>query len=887
MVGTITAITPIATAAPVLPSPEPPPPATSVPTQPPIAPPTQPPPTSKPDSGGGDNGNGGGSDPTATPRPPTPTPTPLPQLSIGDAAVTEGDSGTTNAIFTVNLSTEASNVVTVNYNTITGSAGLSDFINTSGTLTFAPGVTSQTIAVPVQGDLIDEGASETFSLILSSPVNASLAADTGLGTITDDDAATLSIGDAAVTEGNSDVTAAVFTVTLSTPSAFTVSVDAATTNDTALAGSDYLAATGRLTFAPGVTALSFTVAVSGDLIVENNETFLVNLTNETNATIADSSGLGTITNDDTAFLSINDVSVLESDPAAVFTVTLSTPSVTPVTVNFAATNGSAIAGADFVTRSGTLTFAPGITTQLVSIPISNDVLDELTETFTVNLSGASVGITTGVGLGTIIDDDPLPALTINDVSLTEGNDPATTEAVFTVTLSPVSGRQVTVDYATTDSSATGGVDYITATGRITFTAGITRRTITVTVYGDTTDEITETFFVDLSNAAFATILDSRGTGSIIDDDKNEQKADLSISKTASTDSIAAGEVLTYTLTITNNGPAPAQNLVITDDLPNQVTLKSGSVLTGNWVLLMHLDENPAGHTTVIADSSGNSNDGTLTTNDGATNKSVAGQFGQAISFDGVDDYILIPRPITDDFTISFWFNTTQVVGGSTRDWWEGAGLVDADVRGPDNDFGVTLGSGGRILFGVGNPNVTISSPDAAPLNDGQWHHVVATRHKAGGAMILYVDGVEVSSGTGSTNSLTAPPNMRLGSLQTGVASRFFDGLIDEVTIFDRAISAGEVAALASPQRLCIGSDPVVCQANTLAAGSEITFTLVVTVANGFSGVLTNTAQVVSSIFDSMPGDNNTIETTTVTSGLPTLSINKESQRIFLPIIQQR
>ncbi len=350
-------------------------------------------------------------------------------------------------------------------------------------------------------------------------------------------------------------------------------------------------------------------------------------------------------------------------------------------------------------------------------------------------------------------------------------------------------------------------------------------------------------------------------------------ADLTITKSDNPDPVTAGETLTYTLSIANNGPSPAQNLVITDNLPANVAINSGSVLTGNRVLLMHLDENPATDTSAIADSSGNSNNGVLTTNDGAANKSVGGQFDQAISFDGTDDYILIPRPITDDFTISFWFSSTQVVGGSTTQWWQGRGLVDGEVVGNFDDFGVSLGSGGRVHFGVGfGPDVTITSPGATPLNDGQWHHVAATRDGTTGAMILYVDGVQASSGAGSTNSRTASPNLRIGSLQSGVAGRFFNGLIDEVTVFDRTLSAGEVVALASPYGLCTDSNPVTCQVKTLAAGDSITFTISVNVNSAFSGVLTNTAAVTSATFDPILINNTAVETASVPAILTTLSI---------------
>ncbi|MEH2114424.1 MAG: Calx-beta domain-containing protein [Nostoc sp.] len=200
---------------------------------------------------------------------------------------------------------------------------------------------------------------------------------------------TLSINNISVTEGNTGTTNATFTVTLSAASTSAVTVNYATANGTATAGSDYTATTGTLTFNPGNTSKTLTVAVTGDTIFEPNETFFVNLSNATNSTIADNQGLGTILNDDANLptLSINDITVVEGqNPQAVLTVTLSSASSQAVTVNYATTPGTATANTDYTTRSGTLTFAANTTTATITVPILNDNLNEANETFSVNLS---------------------------------------------------------------------------------------------------------------------------------------------------------------------------------------------------------------------------------------------------------------------------------------------------------------------------------------------------------------------------------------------------------------------------------------------------------------------------------------------------------------------
>ncbi|BAY23309.1 polymorphic membrane protein [Calothrix sp. NIES-2100] len=199
----------------------------------------------------------------------------------------------------------------------------------------------------------------------------------------------LSIKDISVTEGNTGTTNATFTVTLSAASTSAVTVNYATANGTATAGSDYTATTGTLTFNPGDTSKTLNVAVAGDTTFEPNETFFVNLSNATNATIADNQALGTILNDDANLpnLSINDITVVEGQTSqAVLTVTLSSASSQAVTVKYTTAPGTATANADYTTSSGTLTFAANTTTAKITVPILNDNLSEANETFQVNLS---------------------------------------------------------------------------------------------------------------------------------------------------------------------------------------------------------------------------------------------------------------------------------------------------------------------------------------------------------------------------------------------------------------------------------------------------------------------------------------------------------------------
>ena len=291
---------------------------------------------------------------------------------------------------------------------------------------------------------------------------------------------------------------------------------------TATAGTDYTTTSGTLTFTPGQTQQTISVPVIGDALNEPNETFQVTLSNPTNATIASGSATGTITNDDgVPQLSIGNASVTEGNSSSVtapFTVTLSAASGQTVTVGYATAAGTAAAGSDFTTTAGTLTFAPGTTTQTINVPVLPDTIDEANETFTVGLSNATnATISTTTGTGTIVDNDTAPSLSIGNTSVTEGNS-GTVNATLTVTLSAASGQTVTVNYATADGSATSPADYTSTSGTLSFSPGQTSKTITVGVKGDTLDEANDTINVDLSNPANATIADSQGVITVNDDD---------------------------------------------------------------------------------------------------------------------------------------------------------------------------------------------------------------------------------------------------------------------------------------------------------------------------------------------------------------------------------
>jgi hypothetical protein len=230
----------------------------------------------------------------------SPPPLPPPSSSVGDATITEGNTGTTNATFTVTLSKAVGADVTVHYETANGSAlAGSDYIAASGTVTIPAGQTSRTFTVAVKGDRVAE-PTEYFTVNLSSPTNATIGDGQGTGTILDEDTSpSISISDVTKYEGNSGTTKFVFTVSLSAASDSRVTVNFATSNGSAKKNdNDYVANSGKLTFAPGQTSKTITISVKGDKKKESDETFFVTLTKANGALIDDDQGVGTILNDD-------------------------------------------------------------------------------------------------------------------------------------------------------------------------------------------------------------------------------------------------------------------------------------------------------------------------------------------------------------------------------------------------------------------------------------------------------------------------------------------------------------------------------------------------------------------------------------------------------------
>ena len=484
---------------------------------------------------------------------------PEPSLSINSLSVTEGDTGTANLVFTVTLNTASGKEVTVNYadaGTGTATSGTDYTALSSGTLTFTAGDTSEQITVTVSGDNLDEN-DETVLITLSGASNASIATATGTGTITDDEATpavTLALSPTEIPEnGGSSTVTATLDVVSSADTTITVAAEAGANTD----GSDFTLSSARtLTIAAGATTSTGTVTISAedDAADEANKIVRVTgtATNSVGVTQPPEVTLTIVDDDGQSGVYLDSPSVTEGDSGQTtltFTVRVSPASPTPVTVEYAdAGAGTATAGADYgAVTAGSLSFAANDTSRTVAVTVVGDTLDEHDETVVLTLSNptnASLG--TATGAGTITDDDDPPTLTLSSPSVNEG-DVGSVNLTYTVTLSAVSGRSVTVDYADTGTgTATAGTDYATASGTLTIPAGSLSGTFALAVFGDGRDEANETVVMELRNADGATIATGTGTGTITDDDGQPT---LTIDSPSVNEGDSGSTDLTFTVTL--------------------------------------------------------------------------------------------------------------------------------------------------------------------------------------------------------------------------------------------------------------------------------------------------------------------------------------------------
>ncbi|HEX8352073.1 MAG TPA: Calx-beta domain-containing protein [Pyrinomonadaceae bacterium] len=397
-----------------------------------------------------------------------------------------------------------SQTTTVSYATADGTATAgSDYTAASGTLTFSPGETSKSVTIQIRQDNVYEGT-ESFSLTLGTPSGGAVLSGPSSVTVTlsdDEFRPSISIANVRVNEGQSGQTDAQLLVTLSNASVETVAVNYATADGTAAAGSDYTAASGTLTFPPLTTSALVTVKVSGDFQIEPDETFTATLSAPSNGSLSRSQATGTIANDDGAgrFQFGAATYRLSEDGGGVLVTVNRVGGVTgAVSVNYAASGGTATAGPDYAPVSGTLAFAEGEESKSFTVAVTNDTNDEPDETVQLSLSAPSAGAVLGspsVAVLTIANDDR-PLFQFDTLFYAAGE--ASGKVVLGVTRTGDPSGPASVSYSTSDGTAGEVSDSNLTLGTLHFAAGETRKSVTVLVTNDAFAEPAETFLVTLS-----------------------------------------------------------------------------------------------------------------------------------------------------------------------------------------------------------------------------------------------------------------------------------------------------------------------------------------------------------------------------------------------------
>jgi Autotransporter beta-domain/Calx-beta domain len=458
------------------------------------------------------------------------------------------DGGEPGSAVTVNIIQSAvSGTDTVVSLTYAGTAtNLTDYIRPPS-VTIPAGSTTATITLPVVDDTIVEG-NET--VIVNLAVNTSNPAITASGsatkTIVDNDTASLAINNVTISEGGGTAT---FTVTLTGVTKSTFTVGYATSNGTALAGSDYTAKTGTVAFAANAASpqtRTFTVVILNDTVVEASEAATLTLSGLSNTfngglTITGSVGTLTITDNDTAAVTI--ANTTDGNEAGlvsgVMTVSQSRLSSTPTTVSYTV-SGSAISGTDYTALSGSVIIPANTLTTTITIPVLQDSIVEGAETVVVGLVAATSNpaiTASGSATNTIADDD-FASVTIANTA--DGAEPST-NGTLTVTQSAVSASDTVIALGY-GGTATNATDY-TRPASVTIPAGSTTATITLTMVDDALVEGSET--VDVTLASVSSGL-----------------ATLGATLTA-TNTIADDDAAVVTIVNTTDGAEPATNGVLT------------------------------------------------------------------------------------------------------------------------------------------------------------------------------------------------------------------------------------------------------------------------------------------------------------------------------------
>ncbi|HON07929.1 MAG TPA: Calx-beta domain-containing protein, partial [Verrucomicrobiota bacterium] len=438
----------------------------------------------------------------------------------------------TNAVITVRRNGGTTGSVMVDYSTTNGTATTGvDYTDVSGTLTFPEGETMQTFLVPIIDDK-DIESPETVLLALSNPTDGAeldFQSTAVLTIISDDSLVQFRAPNYTVNENAVSGFAVIEVQRLGSTNGY-ASVDVKIVGGTATAILDYTDSSGRITFAPGETSKNFILPIINDLLVEGNETVLLQITNPSiGVAIGLANATLTIVDDDfaagTIQFSADHYTVNEYETNAVITVIRTNGSTGVVSVDYTTSDGSATAGLDYVPQSGTITFAEGETMKTFNVPIIADTLFETNETVLLTLSnprGAS---------GVVLGSPSHAILTILNNELVNGSlsfsapqysiEETNTVLVINVNRQFGNAGDISVGFQTYDITATAGLDYVATNGVLTWTNGeFGSKPIYIQILDDNFVEGDEEFGVSILNPGGGATLgiNTNAIVKIIDDD---------------------------------------------------------------------------------------------------------------------------------------------------------------------------------------------------------------------------------------------------------------------------------------------------------------------------------------------------------------------------------
>ncbi|HYK03818.1 MAG TPA: Calx-beta domain-containing protein [Thermoanaerobaculia bacterium] len=617
-------------------------------------------------------------------------------------------------------------------------------------------------------------------------------------------------------------------------------------------GRTYLGATSGTTDAGGDAAFAF----AGPPLTAGH---VVTATATTDDGTSEFSAFATVATFPVISFSSETYTAGESDGTVTITVTRGGNLDVVSTVNYTTSDNTAAAGADYTTASGTLTFEPGDASETFDVTILNDTLDEPDELVQLTLSNpVSATLAAPSAQLTITDDDDPPAISIEDVTLDEGNG-GTTAFTFELTLSAASSFVVTVDYETANGTALASADYASDSGTVTFGPGVTSRSVTVDVTGDTTFEADEDFFVNLTDPVNASIGDTQAAGTIANDDGQPE---ISIGSRTLAEGDGGTTNFVFDVTLSNASDTTVTvDFTTADDSatsPDDYATTPGTLTFDPGETLQQITVPVAGDTTFESNEVFFVN---LTTPSGATILDNQG-LGTITNDDGVPEISIDNVTLVegDGGTTSFTFNVTLSAASDTPITVD-YDTADDTAAAPD-DY---VAESGQVTFAPGVLAQTIeiavngetlvetdetffvdlTNPEGASLTDDQGLGTIENDDEPPPPANLEI--------TKTTPTTTFTPGQQV--TYTITVTNLGPGTASSVTVTDVLPAGATFVSVSSPDAVCGGTTTVTCTMGPVPEGDPAVITLVIE-ANG-SAPISNTATITASSPPDAEPSNNT------------------------------